>query len=389
MMHACARNMAVTGCLMVAVGLIGCTATTPVATVQIDASRQLSPANARQDADNGVCWYDARELLVEGKGWTDTETFYDRLPGRAKETVTETVWTRSRHASGVCVRFATDSRSIRANWTVTSPSLAMEHMPASGMSGLDLYVRHNGRWRWLATGMPTQQSNQAILAKDLPPGSREYVLYLPLYNGTESLEIGVDADALLAKPAPRPANRAKPVVFYGTSITHGGCASRPGMSYPAILGRWLDLPVIALGFSGSGKMEPAMADLLAEIDAAAYVLDCLPNMQADIVTERVEPFVHKLRAVRPACPIILVENITYQNSFLVAHTYSRSTRSNQALDAAYQRMKKAGVERLYYLPGDRLLGDDGEATVDGTHPTDLGFLRIAQAIEPVLRSALD
>jgi len=99
--------------------------------------------------------------------------------------------------------------------------------------------------------------------------------------------------------------------------------------------------------------------------------------------------VHKLRAVRPACPIILVENITYQNSFLVAHTYSRSTRSNQALDAAYQRMKKAGVERLYYLPGDRLLGDDGEATVDGTHPTDLGFLRIAQAIEPVLRSALD
>ena len=388
-MSACVRSMAAFWCWMAAGAMLGCTATAPVTAVRLDASRQLSPEKARQDAEKGIRWYDARELLVEGKGWTDTEKFYDRLPGRAKETVTEAVWTRSRHSSGFCVRFVSNSPTIRANWTVTSAALAMNHMPATGMSGLDLYVRHNGRLRWLATGVPQKQSTEVVLVQDLPAGAREYALYLPLYNGTESLEIGVDADAILAQPTPRLANRAKPIVFYGTSITHGGCASRPGMAYPAILGRWLDFPTINLGFSGSGKMELAMADLLAELDAAAYVLDCLPNMNAEMVTERVESFVCKLRAVRPTCPIILVENITYQNSYLVAKTDARATGSNRALAAAYQRLKKAGVCRLYYVSGEKLLGDDGEATVDGTHPTDVGFLRIAHVLEPVLRLAVD
>jgi lysophospholipase L1-like esterase len=136
-------------------------------------------------------------------------------------------------------------------------------------------------------------------------------------------------------------------------------------------------------------MEIELADLLAEIDAAVYVLDCLPNLEAQMVTERVEPFVRKLRAARPNCPIVLVENITYQDSYLVNATRDRATGSNRALAEAYGRLKNAGMRGLYYVPGDQLLGDDHEATVDGTHPTDLGMTRIAGTLEPVLRKVLN
>src|SRR5262249_47654418 len=155
------------------------------------------------------------------------------------------------------------------------------HMPATGVSGLDLYVKTEaGKWHWLAIGRPSKQSNHVSLVSGLPAGKHEYLLYLPLYNRVSSVEIGLAKDQKLEKAEPRPAERQKPIVFWGTSITQGGCASRPGMVHTAILGRRLDRPVINLGFSGNGKMEPEMADLLAELDPAVYVLDCLPNLTA-------------------------------------------------------------------------------------------------------------
>ena len=104
--------------------------------------------------------------------------------------------------------------------------------------------------------------------KDLPAGKREYLLYLPLYNGVRSVELGLPKDSTLAKAGTWSSAIGKPIVFYGTSITQGGCASRPGMVHTAILGRQLNAPVINLGFSGNGKMEPEMANLLAELDPA-------------------------------------------------------------------------------------------------------------------------
>src|SRR5205085_2015483 len=142
-------------------------------------------------------------------------------------------------------------------------------------------------------------------------GQREFLLYLPLYNGVSSVEIGIAKGSTLAKGPARPPERQKPIVFYGTSITQGGCASRPGMVHTAILGRRLDRPVINLGFSGSGRMEPAMATLLAELDPAVYVLDCLPNMSAAEVAERMEPFVRTLRKAHPRTPIVMAEDRLY------------------------------------------------------------------------------
>lgn len=348
------------------------------------------PGVRREQAKQELRWVDARALDVEGKGWADTKAFYDRLPARAEGTVRGPVWDLSRHSAGVCVRFTSDATAIHARWKVINGNLAMTHMPATGVSGLDLYVKTDaGRWHWLGVGQPHQSpANSAQLVGGLPAGRREYVVYLPLYNGVASLEIGVADGAMIEKSPPRPEDRRRPIVFYGTSITQGGCASRTGAVHTAILGRRLDRPVINLGFSGNGRMEPEMATLLAELDPAVYVLDCLPNMSSAEVTERVEPFVRTLRKAHPKNPIVLAEDRFYSQGSLLPGQMRHNTENHKALKAAHDRLVASGVEALFYLPGQGQLGDDGEGTVDGSHPTDLGFLRMADAFEPVLRKAL-
>jgi hypothetical protein len=337
-------------------------------------------------AQDAVSWTDLRDLGIEGKGWTDTKALYDRLPAKAQGKVREAVWNLSRHSAGLCARFVTDAQEIHARWTLTSKNLAMPHMPATGVSGLDLYVKDDkGTWRWLAVGQPREQTNNVKLVAGLPAGKREYFLYLPLYNGVSAVEIGVPRGHKLAKAPPRAKGADQPILFYGTSITQGGCASRPGMVHTAILGRWLDRPVVNLGFSGNGRMEPELAHLLAEVDAGVYVLDCLPNMQAKEVAERVEPFVHILRQSRPATPIVLVEDRSYTSAHLLAGPRQRNETSRAALKKAFANLKRAGVANLHYLPGEHLLGDDAEGTVDSSHPTDLGFLRQAEAFAKMLR----
>jgi hypothetical protein len=357
-----------------------------LASLPARAADTIDPASAKPDPKDPVLWYDVLLLDLEGKGWKETRAPFDRLPAKAQGVVREPVWNLSRHAAGLCVRFVTDATTLRARWTLTADRLAMPHMPATGVSGLDLYTRPatGGRWQWLGVGQPSQTTNTAQLATGLPAGKRELLLYLPLYNGVTSVEIGLPKEAGLAKGPARPAERQKPLLFYGTSITQGGCASRPGMVHTAILGRRLDRPVINLGFSGNGKMEPELAALLAELDPAVYVLDCLPNLTAKEVEERTEPFVQALRKARPQTPILLVEDRTYANAPLLPAVARRNADSRAALKAAYDRLVKAGVAGLHYLPGDKLLGDDGEATVDSSHPTDLGFMRQAEAMETAL-----
>jgi hypothetical protein len=330
---------------------------------------------------------------VEGRGWTDTRSFFDRLPATAEGSVPKPVWDLSRDSSGELVRFVTDSPTVQVRWGLTSANLAMPHMAATGVSGVDLYVKlDSGKWRWLATGMPRAQTNTAVLADGLPLGRREFLLYLPLYNGVRWMELGVAEGSRLDRAGPWGPMTRKPIVFYGTSITQGGCASRPGMVHVAQLGRRFGFPTINLGFSGAGRMEPVMADLLAELDPSVYVLDCLPNMDAAEVAERTEPFVRRLRAAHPRTPIVLVEDRFYADSFLRQPRRRHNDANHAALRAAYQRLKRSGVDRLSYLRADDLLGEDGEATVDGSHPTDLGFVRhtdaFAKVLKPLLRRAL-
>ena len=372
---------------------LAATAAEPAGPTPIDIGK-LDPAMATPGPDGNWLWYDAQNIGVEGKGWTDTEHYYHRLPAKAKGVVRDAVWQLSTHSAGLCVRFITDADTIAARWSLGSPNLGMPHFPPGGVSGVDLYALDNragepGTWRWIGAGRPDKQKNEATLAQGIPEGKHEFLLYLPLYNSTQSAAIGLPPGAVLEKAPPRPPERARPIVVYGTSIVQGGCASRPGMAHTSILSRKLRRPVINLGFSGNGKIEMEMAELLTELDAAAYVIDCLPNLEAAGVTERTEPFVRALRKARPDIPIVLVENIQYQaGAFLLPPRQSYEAK-NDALRAAYERLKADSVPGLTYVPCDNLLGDDGEATVDGTHPTDLGFLRMAQALEPVLSQILN
>jgi lysophospholipase L1-like esterase len=169
---------------------------------------------------------------------------------------------------------------------------------------------------------------------------------------------------------------------------HGACASRPGISMTAIIGRRLDCPTINLGFSGNGRMEAEVGALLTELDAAVYVIDCLPNMDAEAVTERAEPLCRQLRAARPNVPIVLVEDRTYTHARFSSSSRERHATSRAALRKAFENLTAAGVKNLHYVEGDQLLGDDDEATTDGSHPNDLGMVRYADVYEKVLRRIL-
>jgi hypothetical protein len=333
-----------------------------------------------------IDWYNAKELGIEGKGWTDTKRYFDRFPSKAEGMVREAVWNLSRHSAGMCMRFVSDSPNIYVRYSLFLDRLAMPHMPATGVSGLDLYANDgNGLDRWAGVVFPDKKEIETIIAENLSPESRRYTLYLPLYNGVESLEVGVPKGESFEAIAPR---KEKPILFYGTSIMHGACASRPGMAFPAILGRRLSRPTLNLGFSGNGRMEIEVATLLAEQDPCAYVIDCLPNMNETTVSERTVPLVKKLRATHDKTPILLVEDRSFTNSEFFPHRKTHHQKSRAALKKAYAELTDAGVGNLYYLDGDYLLGEDGEGATDGSHPSDLGMLRYADAYEPVLRAIL-
>ncbi len=334
-----------------------------------------------------MIWHDPAEWGVEGKGWADTERFYDRFPAHAKGKVPDSVWDLSHHSAGLCVRFRTDSPSISLRMDLLSAGLGMPHMPPTGVSGFDLYARDDrGKWQWVHSARPEAQHVEETLIDGLTPVNREFVGYLPLYNGVERLAVGVREGARFEPIAP---DRRPPIVFYGTSICQGGCASRPGLAYTAIVGRMLDQPVINLGFSGSGRMDSGVVDLLAELEPSIYVIDCLPNMDAALVKERTEPLVRRLRAARPSTPVLLVEDRTFSQAPIIPSLLKEQRERRAQLAAAHRRLQAAGVGNLHYLKGDRLLGADSEGTVDGSHPNDLGMMRYAEALRPALAALIE
>jgi len=329
-------------------------------------------------------WVDASTLRIEGRGWKETKAPFDRLPAKASGVVRGQVYSLGRDAAGIAIHFTSDTPTLAVRWKLRRERLAMSHMAATGVSGVDLYARIGDAWRWVGVGRPEKfPLNEVTLFKGQAAQSREFLLYLPLYNGIEQLELGVAGTATVTAAAVDP---RRPIVIYGTSAVQGGCASRPGMAYPAILGRRLGWPTLNLGFSGNGKAEPEMAALLAELDAAIYVIDCVPNLEPGEVT-RVEPFVRTLRDRHPATPILLIENLAYPDGVLVQERRDRYVAANRTLREIYERLRTTDSQ-LHYLEATRLLDPENEGTVDGNHPTDLGFTRMADALTPILRGML-
>ena len=321
-----------------------------------------------------MIWTDIRNLQIEGQGWTDMKSPFDRLPASAEGVVRDVVWDLSRHSAGICVKFRTEAPTIWARWTLTSDRLAMSHMPATACSGLDLYIDTPDGSRWAGVGRPEPTPDvEAVLVKDMEDGEKPCTVYLPLYNGVTSVEIGVPEGCRM-EAMERDSDR-RTIVFYGTSITHGAAASRAGTNHVARVGRDLDCETINLGFSGNGKMELEVATFLAQLDPHLFVVDCLPNMVADEIQGRASHLVRTIRDARPGTPILLVEDRTYGDAQFVMSRRRRNENSREAFKKVYGQLQSDGLEGIYYMEGANLLGEDD--TVDGSHPTDLGFRRQA------------
>ena len=329
---------------------------------------------------NGVKWIDGRFLPIEGRVFDDVEHYYDRLPSNVTTKVNGGVRSMKHHTAGMQFRFTTDSKKLVFKWVPYSGSLAMNHMPATGVSGIDIYKfdAASGKWLYVKTGRISDAKGGEVSAGWTP--ETPCLVNLPLYNGIKSFTLGIDTNATVSALEPRRSGVTKPVVFYGTSITHGGCCSRPGMSFVNIVGRDLDVPVVNLGFSGSGKMELEMSEHLARIDASCYVLDCIWNMNIGLVKSNYEPFIRNLRRLRPDTPIVMAE---------WCDVYCRpGDARDEFMKDLYARLTAEGWKNLVYLPKDKMYTDDLEGTVDGCHPNDLGMRSLADAFGGAVREAL-
>jgi hypothetical protein len=216
-------------------------------------------------------FYDANCLPLEGKGWTNTQEYYDRFPAKARAIVPGDIWYFSKQSAGMCVRFITDSNAVFVKWTLGFEKLTFNNLNATSASGLDLYIRDGQRFRMIGIVTAyTFPENAKVIADGLAPGLHEYLLYLPLFNSVKQLYIGLKPGSSMYKTVQQNSPKNKTICFYGSSIVHGECSSRPGNTYVAILGRQLNMPVINLGFSGSARMEQVIADLLKELEPSVY-----------------------------------------------------------------------------------------------------------------------
>ncbi|CAL1519374.1 SGNH/GDSL hydrolase family protein [Chitinophaga sp. MM2321] len=338
--------------------------------------------------EEGFKWWNPAQHefpVLEGQAWPgELKGTYNRLPARAQQDVREAVWTKSQQSAGVLVRFLSDASSIHVRYKVKG-AFAFEHMPATGVSGVDLYaINKKGQWEWTGANYTYGDTVRYYYDAIRKDGLREYHLYLPLYNKVEWLEIGVPENAVMK---PLPLSKEKPIVVYGSSIAQGGCASRPGMAWTAILDRQLRKPVINLGFSSNGLLEKPLIDLMSEMDAALYVLDCMPNLSSypgEEVSARLVASVKALRKVRPSIPVLVVENADGNIGMLDTLLDNSFKQVNKVASATFQQLKEEGIKNIYFLSAAEI-GLDIDCTVDGQHPNDLGMKRYADAYEKCIR----
>ncbi len=340
-------------------------------------------------------WHNPQEVtfnVVQNQSLPDEarEGFYHRLPASQQGKVRGGVWANSKHAAGECIRFFSNASNIIVRYKVKGRH-AMPHMPATGVSGIDLYTNDkDGNEIWLAGQYSFRDTiTYTFKGIEYEGDKREhrYTLFLPLYNEVEWLTIGTDEKASFRF---EPLSAELPIVAYGTSICHGACASRPGMAWTNILQRRMGRNVVNLGFSGSAMLESSVIDILAEIDAKAYIIDAMPNaytMPVDILPDTIVKAVKRLRAARPHTPIILADHLGYPNSKAIKSRRENERHALNMLTQAFERLQNEGVENIHYLTyNDIALPQD--ATVEAIHASDYGMVAYADAYEKLLRKIL-
>ncbi|HNR41573.1 MAG TPA: SGNH/GDSL hydrolase family protein [Bacteroidales bacterium] len=338
----------------------------------------LSVHGRDQETKNGnnIRFYDQNHFLIEGIAFADSvrESPYDRFPLSMKSKVREPVWSLSRNSAGVSIRFISNTTAIRVKWELLE-DLRMNHMAETGIKGIDLYFMGKAGWQYVNTARPEGKSNDFLLISNMIPERREYRMYLPLYDGVTRIEVGIDSLAYISKPEKQ---KVRPIVFYGTSITQGGCASRPGMVHTSIISRKLGIECMNFGFSGNGRMEKPVVDLIAGIDALFYVIECSENMTPEEIKANSGPLLEIIRQKHPITPVLFVNNANYEISSLSESAMKYIIAKNKMFREVFMDLIEAGNKNIYLIDKEKSLGHDHEATVDGEHLTDLGFMRYAE-----------
>ena len=350
---------------------------------------------------------------VHGSGWESLAGRFVRLEDSAEGLVRKPVWDLSRNSARLSLVFMSNTRRLELSFDVFGWK-GMNHMPATGVSGVDLFAyKPDGEELWCAAKfmpqfkeeyieVPAQTSTapssdpssaQARTVRvtrvaysfeqiDYEEGCEEYEwhLYLPLYNTVENFRMAVEEGCRLEWV---PRDERQPIVVYGTSIAQGACATRPGMAWTNLVERELRYPVVNLGFSGNGKLEAELFALLDQIDAGVYIIDCLPNIKVtDNFEEKLEAGIKLLRE-HHSCPILVVDHSGHTNDRTnLSRCFPDELNRRQA--ALVKRLRKEGIKQLYYLTRNEIAWDK-DSMVEGIHPNDRGMMQQAEAVCGKLR----
>ena len=308
--------------------------------------------------------------------------FYDernarfmRLDGDVAAAVSEGVSRLAKYTAGGRLRFATDSAKL--SLAVTYDGMwVMPHMALAGANGFMLVEENEDGSTGFFKMLPpnADQTRGYTLSVDLPAGKmRQYILYFPLYNRVSGLTIGLEKTARIGRG--RAYKAVKPILYYGSSITQGACATRPDNCYEALIAKWNNVDFINLGFSGSAKGEDLMVDYLTGIDCSLFVCDYDHNAPNAAHLEATHwRLYERYRQARPDLPILFLS--------APSGAFAKDASRKAVIRRTYLRARRAGDQNVYFLDGARLFGthDPENCTVDGTHPTDLGFYRMAEGI---------
>lgn len=359
----------------------------PVNAVQLDANMRI-----QQSGDNHFNWYSPLEepFHIAGFGWLHEERLYRRLPAKPDWKLPEAVDQLANCTAGGQIRFETDATSLSVKVKL-SGAANMYHMPATGQCGFDCYIGSPGEQLYYGTTVYDHKLTEyeAVIYKDMGQESRIITLNFPLYQGVEEVWIGLDREAQIAPPPTY--EKSGKIIVYGTSITQGGCAARPGMAYTNILSRRINMEFLNLGFSGNGKGEPELAHILSEIpDPACLILDYEANcVSTELLQITLPEFISIYRDKHPLTPILVISRITHAKEKFQAQMAQDRADRKQIQIRTVEQARELGDANIYFCDGSQLLGEDAhECTVDGSHPTDLGFLRMADGLTPILQKIL-
>src|SRR5690606_747342 len=332
-----------------------------------------------------ITYTPAADLTLVGKIAPTTKVFhradttvFDGLPAAVKNRVVQ--------SGGLAVSFKTNSPAIYAKWC-TAGTISSATMTAVAYRGLDLYIKKNGRWQYAGVARPrdNQDCASTTIIHGMDDEEKECLMYLPLYDETTRLEVGVNEGSTMQAGA---YPFQKRVLIYGSSIVQGASASRPGMAYPARLARETGIDFLNLGMGGSAKMEKEVADMIASFDTEAFVLDCVPNSAPNIVSQRTGYLVETIRKNHPNAPIIVMQSVIRERGYFNLESGQRVKQQNENVKIEFDKLVKKGVKNIHFIPADDFLGHDHEGSIDGTHPNDLGFDRMINVIKPKLMEVL-